>query len=81
MITFTEAQLNAWIAPLLWPFLRALALFSALPIFNRQSVPLRVRVDTRAEVEYIRNRGVLPYTLRSMLGGGPPAAAAGDAGR
>jgi flagellar biosynthetic protein FliR len=44
MITFTEAQLNAWIAPLLWPFLRALALFSALPIFNRQSVPLRVRI-------------------------------------
>ena len=44
MITFTEAQLNAWIAPLLWPFLRALALFSALPIFNRQSVPLRLRI-------------------------------------
>ena len=31
------------------------------------SINLRVRVDTRAEVEYIRNRGVLPYTLRSML--------------
>lgn len=44
MITFTEAQLNAWIAPLLWPFLRALALFSALPIFNRQNVPLRLRI-------------------------------------
>jgi len=48
---------------------------------SRESVPLRVRVDTRAEVEYIRNRGVLPYTLRSMLGGGQPAAAAGDATR
>jgi aconitate hydratase len=36
----------------------------------RESVPLRVRVDTRAEVEYIRNRGVLPYTLRSMLADG-----------
>ncbi|MBC7778563.1 MAG: aconitate hydratase AcnA [Proteobacteria bacterium] len=33
----------------------------------RDSVPLRVRIDTRAEVEYIRNRGVLPYTLRAML--------------
>ena len=44
MITFTEAQLTAWIAPLLWPFLRALAVFSALPIFNRQNVPLRLRI-------------------------------------
>jgi aconitate hydratase len=34
---------------------------------NTQSVPLRLRVDTPAEVEYIRNRGVLPYILRSML--------------
>jgi flagellar biosynthetic protein FliR len=44
VITFTEAQLNAWIAPLLWPFLRALAVFSAMPIFNRQNVPLRLRI-------------------------------------
>ncbi|MCW5603292.1 MAG: aconitate hydratase, partial [Burkholderiales bacterium] len=34
---------------------------------TRQSVPLLVRVDTPAEVEYIGNRGVLPYILRSML--------------
>ena len=30
MVQFTEAQLLAWITPLLWPFLRVLALFSAL---------------------------------------------------
>jgi len=34
---------------------------------KQESVNLLVRVDTSAEVEYIRNRGVLPYTLRSML--------------
>jgi flagellar biosynthetic protein FliR len=52
MITFTEAQLNAWIAPLLWPFLRALAVFSALPIFNRQNVPLRVRIGLAAFIAF-----------------------------
>lgn len=41
---------------------------------KQDSVNLRVRVDTRAEVEYIRNRGVLPYTLRSMLSDSPSTA-------
>ena len=52
MITFTESQLYAWIAPLLWPFLRALAVFSALPIFNRQNVPLRVRIGLAAFIAF-----------------------------
>ena len=29
MISFTEAQLMAWLTPVLWPFLRVLALFQA----------------------------------------------------
>jgi flagellar biosynthetic protein FliR len=44
MITFTEAQLVAWLAPLFWPFIRVLALFSALPVLGQRSVPVRVRV-------------------------------------
>jgi flagellar biosynthetic protein FliR len=44
VITFTEAQLLAWITPLIWPFLRALALFGALPVFSQRNVPMRVRV-------------------------------------
>lgn len=44
MIQFTEAQLLGWITPLLWPFLRVLALFSALPVIGQRSVPARVRV-------------------------------------
>ena len=44
MISFTEAQINAWLAPLVWPFIRTLALFSSMPIFNRRNVPLRVRI-------------------------------------
>ena len=44
MISFTEAQINAWLAPLIWPFIRTLALFSSMPIFNRRNIPVRVRI-------------------------------------
>jgi flagellar biosynthetic protein FliR len=44
VLTFTDAQVLAWITPILWPFLRVLALFSALPVFAQRGVPMRVRV-------------------------------------
>ena len=44
MLTFSEAQVLAWVSPLLWPFLRVLALFGAMPIFAQRSVPMRLRV-------------------------------------
>ena len=44
MISFTEAQLMGWINPLLWPFLRALALFSAMPVLGTRNVPVPVRI-------------------------------------
>lgn len=50
MITFSEAQLLAWITPLLWPFLRALALFTAMPVFGTRTVPMRVRIGLAAFV-------------------------------
>ncbi len=48
MITFDEAQILAWISPLIWPFLRALALFTALPVLGSRTVPARVRVALAA---------------------------------
>ncbi|HRC39524.1 MAG TPA: flagellar biosynthetic protein FliR [Rubrivivax sp.] len=48
MLTFTEAQVLAWITPLLWPFLRALALFTALPVLGTRMVPTRVRIGLAA---------------------------------
>jgi len=48
VLTFSEAQVLAWITPLLWPFLRALALFSALPVLGTRMVPLRVRIGLAA---------------------------------
>lgn len=44
MLTFTDIQVLEWITPLLWPFLRVLALFGALPVFAQRSVPTRVRI-------------------------------------
>lgn len=44
MLTFTEAQVLEWISPLLWPFLRVLALFGVLPLFAQRGVPMRIRV-------------------------------------
>ena len=44
MLTFSEAKVLAWVSPLLWPFLRVLALFGAMPIFAQRSVPMRLRV-------------------------------------
>lgn len=44
MIQVTEAQLLAWITPVLWPFLRTLAMFSSMPVLGTRTVPMRVRV-------------------------------------
>ena len=44
MITFSEADIMAWVSPVFWPFLRVLAVFSSAPIFSARSVPVRTRV-------------------------------------
>ena len=48
MLTFTEAQVLAWVTPILWPFIRVLALFGSLPIIAQRSVPLRLRIGLAA---------------------------------
>lgn len=44
MISFTEAQILAWISPILWPFIRVLAVLSALPVLAQRAVPARLRI-------------------------------------
>jgi flagellar biosynthesis protein FliR len=44
MLTFTEAQVLEWITPILWPFIRILALFGAMPVIGQRTVPVRLRV-------------------------------------
>ena len=48
MISLSEAQVLEWITPLLWPFLRALALFSSLPVLGSRTVPIPVRIGLAA---------------------------------
>ncbi|MDZ7591916.1 MAG: flagellar biosynthetic protein FliR [Rubrivivax sp.] len=58
MLTFTEAQVLAWITPLLWPFLRALALFTALPVLGTRMVPTRVRIGLAALIAIAAQPGL-----------------------
>ncbi|QHI97936.1 flagellar biosynthetic protein FliR [Xylophilus rhododendri] len=44
MISFSEAQIAAWLSPILWPFLRVLGMFSVAPIFSMRSIPVRAKV-------------------------------------
>lgn len=44
MISFSQDQLVAWMSPLLWPFVRALALFMAAPVLSSRAVPARAKI-------------------------------------
>jgi flagellar biosynthetic protein FliR len=44
MLSFTQADVLGWVTPILWPFLRVLALFGALPVIGQAGVPMRVRI-------------------------------------
>lgn len=44
MITFTSADLQAWIAAFVWPLTRILGLISTAPLFGNLSVPVQVKV-------------------------------------
>lgn len=44
MIGISEAQLAEWISPILWPFLRILAVFTAAPVFSSRAFPVRGRI-------------------------------------
>lgn len=44
MITLSEAQLTAWLSPMLWPFLRTLAVFTSAPVFSSRAFPIRARI-------------------------------------
>lgn len=44
MIAISEAQLMAWLSPLLWPFLRVLAVFTAAPVLSSRAFPLRAKI-------------------------------------
>ena len=44
MITITSAQLDAWLAGLLWPLTRVLSLLAAAPVLGQTRIPMRIRI-------------------------------------
>jgi flagellar biosynthetic protein FliR len=44
MITFTSAQLNAWLAAFLWPLARILSLIATAPVFNQPNFPTIAKI-------------------------------------
>ena len=44
MISFTSAELNVWMAGLLWPLSRILGLVASAPLFGNTAVPVSVKV-------------------------------------
>jgi flagellar biosynthetic protein FliR len=44
MISFTSAELYAWVASFLWPLTRILGLIAVAPLFGNVSVPARVKI-------------------------------------
>lgn len=44
MIGISEAQLMGWLSPILWPFLRILAVFTSAPVLSSRSLPMRARI-------------------------------------
>lgn len=71
MLTFTEAQVLGWITPILWPFIRVLALFSAMPVIAQASVPVRVRIGLAFVVAFCAQATIpafAPIELASAAG-------------
>lgn len=58
MLTFTEAQLVAWVSPILWPFLRVLAVFTSAPVFSSRVFPVRARIALAFLVAYAAQSGM-----------------------
>ncbi|MFM2036561.1 MAG: hypothetical protein RL459_1826 [Pseudomonadota bacterium] len=66
MITFSEAQLVAWLSPVLWPFLRVLAVFSAAPVLSSRVFPLRARIALAFLVALAAQGALPPQSIISI---------------
>ncbi|HEV7814106.1 MAG TPA: flagellar biosynthetic protein FliR [Janthinobacterium sp.] len=65
MLTFSSAELNTWVAALLWPLTRILGLITAAPILGNASFPITSKVG-------------LGVFLAILIGPAVPAAQAAD---
>ncbi len=68
MIALTEAQLVAWLSPILWPFLRVLAVFTAAPIFSSRGFPVRARIALAFFIAFAAQASLQNQPVISMNG-------------
>ncbi len=66
MITFTEAQLTEWLSPLIWPFLRTLAVFTSSPVFSSKVFPVRARIAVAFFVAFAAQPSLEGQTVISI---------------
>lgn len=71
MISFTSAQLDAWIATLIFPLTRILAMIASSPVLGNKQVPARVKIGLSVLLTLI-----IAPTLESV----PPVAAGSPQG-
>lgn len=71
MVTFQTAALDAWLAGLLLPFLRILALFTAAPLFSARSLPVRARIAMAGVIALV----AAPMATPLSTAGAPPSLA------
>ncbi len=68
MISISEAQLVQWLSPILWPFLRVLAVFTAAPIFSSRAFPLRTRIGLAFLIAYAAQASLPDQAVVSIDG-------------
>lgn len=69
MLTFNEAQLTAWLTPMVWPFLRIVALFTTIPVLSQRSVPRRVRIGLAFLITVCAQGSLPPMPVIAMESG------------
>ena len=67
MITITSAQLNTWIAAMIWPLTRILGLIAVAPLFGNRSVPLQVKVGLGVMIALIVAPAVPPLSAQDPM--------------
>lgn len=68
MISLTEAQLMGWLSPILWPFLRILAVFTAAPVISSRAFPVRARIALAFVIALAAQASMPPQPVISLNG-------------
>jgi flagellar biosynthetic protein FliR len=81
MISFSSADINLWVAGLLWPLTRILALMAAAPLFGNSAVPASVKVSLGTLLALVIAPVVPPQPAADPLAGRLADRGAGNADR